>query len=173
MSKTYTVLFLFALTACGGAKNDDSGGPSDEALAAGLWAAMDGYTSWNQISTWEGIQPSHDGTHGAYVQIWADDDALAALEAGEPVPDGAILVKEGYSDVDGTPTGTLTAPRVTAMQKIEGYAPDDGDWFWARYFGDTGEIDSIAGQSSACTGCHSADPDADYVWFDDVEPSAE
>ena len=165
MQNRTVALFVLALTACGA--------PSDEELAASLWETIEGFESWNEPAGWEGIVPSFDGTHGDFVQIWIDDATLNALENDEEIPDGATLVKCGYADADGTPVSSSSGHRLTAMQKIDGYDGEHGDWFWARYDGSTGEVDGFAGQESACYGCHSADPDGDWVWFDDVEPGDE
>ncbi len=143
-------LSLFALIACDGgekpldtAGTDSAGGTSDEEIAEQLWTDISGYSSWSQYDPWLGVQPS-SSPHGPYVQIWVNDAAVSSL--GGTVSDGGILVKESYDTVDGEATG------VTLMAKIEGYAPDDGDWFWASY-GTDGSV-SKAGVESACTGCH-------------------
>lgn len=152
------------LAACGD-KGDDTGsdggtdGSSDEAIAADLWTAMSGYSSWSQLDDWSGVVASADGTHGAYVQIWANDLAYDALVAGSAVPDGGIVVKEGYNDEAGTDLNGITA-----MQKITGYDADNGDWFWAMY--DTAGAASVTGAASGCYGCHSAYDD--YTAFDNL-----
>ena len=141
------------------ASEDDTGGDADAALAAELWSDMDGYASWWQDAEWTGIQPSDDGTHGDYVQIWfntAVADTLGAAAGGD-MPDGAILVKEGYDDEAGA-----TVAGLTAMRKIAGYAPDGGDWFWAKFDPATGEV-LKAGEDDSCSGCHLAGQD--YVRF--------
>jgi hypothetical protein len=159
-------LFAFALTL-------SCAGPTDEELAEELWQSIDGFMSWNEPAGWEGIVPSSDGTHGPYVQIWIDDLTLNALDSGSEIPDGAKLVKCGYSDAEGNPVSDSLGHSLTAMWKIDGYDPDHGDWFWARFDGTTGEVATFAGQESACYSCHSADPDSDWVWYDDVEPGEE
>jgi hypothetical protein len=143
-------------------KGSDSGlesGSDDAAIADDLWSSMSGYSSWSQLESWSGVVASTDGTHGAYVQIWANDLAYEALVAGTAVPDGGIVVKEGYSDETGA---DLTG--VTAMQKITGYDADSGDWFWAKY--DTAGAASVTGAASGCYGCHSVYDD--YTAFDNL-----
>ena len=77
-----------------------------------------------------GVSASEDGTHGASVQIWMNDLAADAIAAGDgaDMPEGAILVKEGYGSEDGAANG------ITVMAKESGWG-DDG-WFWAKYAGD-------------------------------------
>ena len=158
----FFLLFLFGLAGC----NDKTGGDSgdsvdpDSTLAAELWEAISGYSLWAQHPDFQGIQESVDGTHGAYVQVWYDSSAEEAILAGTEIPDGGILVKQGYADAEGSELGNLTV-----MWKVEGYDPDNADWFWARYTPDTGEV-TLAGAVSACSDCHkSQDVDDDLVLF--------
>ena len=163
-----TSLITILAFGCGAKDGADSGQSEDEAIAAELWEAIDAFESWSEPAGWEGIVPSEDGTHGPYVQIWSDSATLAALTAGEPVADGSILVKCGFEDAEGATVGD-EGHALTAMQKIEGYDPDHGDWFWAKFDPNTGEA-LTAGSASGCYGCHEAlDPDADGVIFDDLE----
>jgi hypothetical protein len=80
--------------------------------------------------------------------------ALSAIEGGTELPGGAIVVKENFM-----PDSSLAA--ITVMHKVPGYAPEAGDWFWAKYLPDgTAEA---AGRVAGCTGCHGANADADYL----------
>lgn len=62
------------------------------------------------------------------------------------MPDGAIIVKENY----GPDQQKLVA--VTPMYKVEGYNPDAGNWFWAKYAPD-GSVQA-AGKVDSCIECH-------------------
>ena len=98
---------------------------------AALWqhiTVTNPYTGWGY---WPGKFGIYEGTrpHGAKLILYANGPALKAARAGTPMPYGAILVKENYG-VDGK---KLMA--VTPMFKVEGYNPDAGDWFWAKYDG--------------------------------------
>jgi len=88
------------------------------------------------------------------VQIWLNTGALDTVEAaaGDTMPTGAILVKEGYDDAAGS---SLRA--VTAMKKINNYNGSAGDWFWAQFDGD-GNV-SAAGKVSSCISCHESGQD--------------
>ncbi len=149
------------LAACGDkdADSGDSLSGEDAQLAEDLWTAMSGYSGWSQLESWTGVVASADGTHGPYVQIWANDLAYDALVAGTAVPDGGLVVKEGYDDEAGT-----ALRGISAMQKITGYDADSGDWFWAMYDASSGAA-SQAGSVSGCYGCHSAYDD--YTAFDE------
>lgn len=184
----YETLFLIlglALAGCdGGTTKDDTGTtdgedtdddttdtddpadpPTDAERAADLWTAISGYESWAQVGPWTGIQESSDGTHGAYVQIWANTTAAGdydAVAAGTQASfsDGAIFVKRAYTADD---VATLQ-PQTIVMQKIDGYASATGDWFWAIY--DADGMASPAGDVDMCTGCHAAGDDYSRVATD-------
>jgi hypothetical protein len=163
-----TLSLLFFLAACAGGEDV----PTDVERAAELWQAIDGFSDWGSLDGWGGVVPSEDGTHGPFVQIWADGDTLAALTAGDPVPDGGIIVKCGFQDESGDALVGGDGHALTAMQKIAGYDPDHGDWFWAKLSIETGEVDGFAGAEAACYGCHSStDADGDFVIFDDLGPA--
>ncbi|RME20870.1 MAG: hypothetical protein D6798_19450 [Deltaproteobacteria bacterium] len=155
-----TLALIPLLAACGDKGGDDTGGAVDADLATAqdIWSEIAGYDSWNQTADWTGIQESADGTHGSHVQIWLNDLAYDTIEAGAggDMPDGAILVKEGYSDSSGA---SLNA--ITAMKKISGFDSEHGDWFWVNYSED-GTV-NMYGSESACYGCHESGQD--YVRF--------
>lgn len=122
-----------------------------------LLDAIEGYEDWAQPTGWEGAQPSCDGTHGNYVEIWTNTlttDALAAH--ADPLPDGATLVKQGYEDDRNTPKN------LTVMRKLSGFDPDHGDWFWGQYDAEGNELAS--GAVTGCADCHAASA-GDYVLF--------
>ncbi|MCB9780912.1 MAG: cytochrome P460 family protein [Alphaproteobacteria bacterium] len=155
-----------SLVGCGDKDGDtgvgDDGDSKDDAnlaTAQALWTEIDGYEGWSQTADWIGIQPSVDGTHGDYVQIWANTTAYGTITGGGggDMPDGAVLVKEGYDDETGS---TLTG--ITVMKKVDGFDADNGDWFWAKYQAD-GTIE-LYGSVSGCSGCHSSGQD--YVQFE-------
>jgi len=158
------LVFLFA---CGEKSTGDTGSDLDTERAADLWQAIDGYESWGTVEGWEGLVESVDGTHGDFVQIWGNEVALTALAGDAAIPDGGIFVKRGYADAKAAPLSDQET--VTVMQKIDGFDSENGDWFWASFYTATGDVAGVAGTSSSCSGCHSVDPDGDFVWFDDLE----
>lgn len=117
-----------------------------------LWTRIEGYSSWDQAEPWAGIQPSSDGTHGAYVQIWLNEAAMASVGLDEAAED-SILVKEGYDDAEGaSPRGNLTVMWKTLDVEL----PETG-WYWANFTLE-GEVNT-SGEPGACTGCHSSGSD--------------
>jgi hypothetical protein len=96
-------------------------------------------------------QPSDGGPHGAFVDIYVNDvveDALAAGDAIERWPEGAIIVKDGWGDATGTDYEYLAF-----MERRS-----DG-WFWAEYRG-SGRLVSAGLNDSTCAGCHAAGQDS-------------
>lgn len=135
---------------------------SDDDLAADLWDAIADRASWDQPSKWQGVQPSNDlSPHGPYAEIHGN--SIAAANFGATHDDGAVLTKDIFEDADGT-----MARNVFAMQKIDGYDPDNGDWFWVRYDLDGSAV--AAGAVGGCYGCHEDGTDHSFV---DLEPGSD
>jgi len=160
---------LAALTACGN-KGEDSGGDGgnelsaeDQAYADALWASMSGYDTWAQSGEWVGVQPSLDGTHGDYVQIWINAAGEATLTAasGGDMAEGTIIAKEGYTDEAGADLRFIAV-----MQKITGYDADNGDWFYAVYNADGSVVNAGQNAVGQCVACHSSGQDSvrAYTW---------
>jgi LPXTG-motif cell wall-anchored protein len=58
------------------------------------------------------------------------------------------------------------------MYKVEGYNPEGGDWFWAKYQPD-GSVDA-AGKVASCAGCHlgiADNKDGILRWGFEAEPA--
>lgn len=72
------------------------------------------------------------------------------------MPNGAIVIKENY----GKDQETLMA--ITPMYKVDGYNPDAGDWFWAKY-GPEGKI-MASGKIQGCIDCHKNKKDQDWLF---------
>ena len=126
----------------------------DTELAEEVWLEMSDLQT-GTASEWEGIVASNM-SHGDFVQIWINTSAFEALSNGEEVPDGGIIVKESFTDAEGT-----QLENYTVMKKISDYNPDAADWFWANLGGD-GSV-NIAGAPTVCTCCHSSTED--YLQF--------
>lgn len=113
------------------------------------------YEKWAFWPGHEGIYPGKS-PHGAFLKLYANAPAIEAAKAGQPMPEGAIIVKENY----GKDKKTLMA--ITPMYKIEGYNPDGGDWYWAKYGAD-GKV-AAAGKPKGCITCHSVQKDKDWLF---------
>lgn len=132
-----------------------------DTTAASLWSYLQevGYSeSWK---LWPGKGELYPGTepHGMLLSTYLNGPASDAVTGSAgTLPDGAIVVKENYR-----PDSTLAA--VTVMYKRQGYAPEHGDWFWAKFLPD-GTVDAggkAAGRVQGCIGCHGQASDNDYI----------
>lgn len=124
-----------------------------EALAEEVWADMAGYETWGQADPWTGIQPTSDGSHGDYVQIWLDDTALASLGAAEAAV-GSTVVKRAYADAEGAEP----AAGLTVMRKLDSEAVAETGWLWIALNAESGVI-SKAEDSGGCASCHASGTD--------------
>jgi len=134
-----------------------TGSKVPEPEADALWSYITethNYTNWKFFPGYEGMYPGNS-PHGAHLKLYANDVAYEAAKKGEPMPDGAILVKENY----GKDKKTLMA--ITPMYKSAGYNPEAGDWFWAKLGPDGKSL--AAGKVDSCIGCHKQMGGGDYV----------
>ena len=98
-----------------------------------------------------------DTHQGMMVRTHLDPTAMQAYQnKAFPYANGAEVVKEGHMGADG-PVSALFI-----MKKIEGYDPENGDWFYAMANGDgmVGE----QGRMQMCISCHGAARDKDFIY---------
>ena len=132
------------------------GTEEDQSTAGVLRTEMEGYQQWAQFEGYPGIQKSKSKVHGKYVATYIN--AIAARNPTD-LAFGSIIVKANYAKKD-----VSTLKSTTVMKRIEGYDPENGDWFWARYAAD-GEL-THSGKVSMCLDCH-FDADDDFVFLND------
>jgi len=156
-------VFLLAavLIACGGGTGMMSNGGKDmpSPKADAVWTYIKKTKPYTQWDFWPGKEGMYPGQspHGAFLKLYANPVAIQAAMAGTTeMPAGALIVKENYAK-DGK---TLAA--VTPMYKVDGYNPDAGDWFWAKY-GPDGKVQA-AGKVDSCINCHAAKKQNDYIF---------
>jgi len=102
--------------------------------------------------------------HGMKVKLYANRTATANKDE---FGSGSILIKENF-DASGE---KLMA--VTVMYRSKGFAPDSGDWYWAKYEPD-GNISMmnkmpISGRVGMCIDCHSSAGGKDFVFANDKQ----
>ena len=132
------------------------GTPEDQSSASSLWDEIADHRDWGFFAEHVGIQPG-ESPHGDFIATYINSIASSNQEAP---PLGSILVKENYSDDD-----ISTLDSYTVMKRIDGYDPDNGDWFWARYNSE-GTL-THSGKVAMCSDCHfDADGD-DFVFLND------
>ncbi len=134
----------------------DEGMPETEAEDFWNYITMENpYTDWKQ---WPGMEGMYEGQspHGAYLKLYLNDVAYNAVKNDKELPYGSILVKENY----GKDKEKLMA--VTPMYKSEGFNPDAGDWFWAKY-GTDGKA-MASGKVQSCIDCHMKVKDKGWIF---------
>ncbi len=96
--------------------------------------------------------------HGGYMKLFVNEIALKAAQRSEagPMPEGATLVMEDYA----RDRESLLA--ITVMHKVSGFAPEQGDWFWASYSPD-GKVKE-AGKAQSCIDCHRSKKFNDWIF---------
>jgi len=145
------------------------GGEDDVAYADSLWDVMEGYTGWeSQTEVMDGGSP-----HGALVRIYTNTLQILGVEV-------YVIVKDNYGGEDATIETVSAAPAdylvaVTVMaQREPGYDPENGDWYWAKYF-PAGSLDvnpagvPLAGRvakgaDTGCIACHASAEGGDYLF---------
>ena len=149
--KRWWMVFIAALTLGAAAQ---TGG-----AAEALWEFMHIQVyplSWHYVPGEPAGKYPGGAPHGAILRTFSNDIAFDALSAKAfPLPEGAIIVKENY-----TPDGELAA--ITVMQKIAGFNPAGGDWFWAKYAPD-GAVQA-SGKVGGCIGCHAQKKASDWIF---------
>jgi hypothetical protein len=128
-----------------------------DTAGAALWTYLESadyranWALWpDKGELYEGQQP-----HGALLTTYLNPRAYEALTgAAGSMPAGAIIVKENYM-----PDSTLAA--TTVMYKVEGYDPDNNNWYWLKRLAD-GTIE-VEGRGAGCIACHTAQRENDMI----------
>lgn len=125
-----------------------------------VWTALHDadYRSWGTFPRrepgfYEGTRP-----HGALLRLYVND---VAAENFLGLPHGTVIVKENWVDEE-------TLRSIAVMRRIDGFAPDSGDWWYARYEPDgsvaTENGERLVGDVPSCGGCHRAAEGGDWVY---------
>ncbi|MBL8820441.1 MAG: cytochrome P460 family protein [Planctomyces sp.] len=126
------------------------------------WLQQAQYRNWAPPAGVTGEAYAGQSPHGDMVKLYANRTAVATADS---LPVGSMIVKENFGP-DGT---TLMA--VTLMYRVEGFDPEHGDWYWAKYEAD-GQVSrmdgmAVAGTVGMCIDCHSSAAGNDYSFAND------
>ncbi len=126
----------------------------------------EGYREWTHVKSMviEKGHPLYDSFGGIH-HIYANAKALAAMKAGGPYPDGAVLVFDLLEAVKTEDHAIVEGARkvVGVMQKDSKRFAATGGWGFEGFKGDTRER-AVTDAETACFGCHAAKKDQDYVF---------
>ncbi len=158
-------LTLEAADGNGKAEVDSAGygnnaGPSGEGLRKLIYKQ----TPYQKWALWPGKGKLYKGSepHGAYITVYVNDTALQSIKTAKGMADNSIVLKENY-------TADKKLASVTVMQKVKGYNPEGGDWFWVRFSPDSKVTHE--GKVMMCLGCHTAVKANDYIYIGMVAPA--
>jgi cytochrome c553 len=152
--------------------------PGQEGIAAGVLDGMLPAFPADYKSSFVRYHVIDFANRGQVRHYWANAASAAAAKAGEPLPDGAMMLVEVFKaklGADGKPVtgadGHFEADALTvytAMQKIAGAGAtvpgimSNGDWRYAVF---TAEGSHKAGTNEAkCLACHKPEDARDYVF---------
>lgn len=134
-------------------------------VAERLWEQISGtadYKNWPLLQG-SSVQQDSDAPHGDFATI-----RFSGPNAESPVS-GDILVKELWVEEENQPQA------LTVMLKLDGFDPDNSNWFYAKYQLDgtlattptgmplAGAMEPAPG--AACRGCHRDAPGNDFQWL--------
>lgn len=143
------------------------GGEEDQSYAAGLWQAMTDRDLAGENAVQAFPYPGTD-PHGMMLETFYTEATIDGHS-------GDLVIKRNYGPEGVTVDQVLGArdahlASVTVMfRRADGYAPDSGDWFWAKYLPD-GSLDQapdgtpLAGLAQGCIGCHAGADGGDYLF---------
>ena len=132
----------------------------DRTQARALEHEIAGYDKWRTPDWVAGYQTSLHPLP-AYVRYYVNDIGMSDID--HP-PDGSIFVKEQFDE-------DKKFLNLTVMKKIDGYDPDNGDWYWAitdasRKVTNAGKLNSS--WTSSCIDCHKrGDGGGDLLFVND------
>lgn len=120
---------------------------------------LEPYKKWQ---TWPGKGEMYKGTepHGSLLTTYVNDKAFKSISNMKGMANNSIIVKENYA-----PNKKLVA--VTAMYKVSGYDPENGDWFWVKYDADFNVLEE--GKVKGCLACHGTEKDNDFIFTGKVK----
>ncbi|MDC7234207.1 MAG: cytochrome P460 family protein [Spirochaetales bacterium] len=132
-----------------------------------LWERISEEAPYEDYSQWpghEGLQPGQS-PHGAWHRVYANKPLVDALPVADgTAPYGTIIVKENF-------TSSRELDKLTVMAKVEGYNPENNDWFWAM-LSPEGEV-LAEGSPGGCISCHSGMKYNDYIIIKNLDESLE
>ena len=143
-----------------GGMNPGVGGQQELAIAGQLLGEITDYPAWPGLATQLGVVPSM-APHGPFAQYYVN--SIAAADPAT-LPAGSIVIKRNLMTQDPN-----SIDSVTVMQRIAGYNPAGGDWFWMKLTA-SGTVASndagvqLAGAVGPCIDCHTMAVGGDFVF---------
>ncbi len=161
MNKITAFILLFCLVllfSCDKKEEVDYGPLTKENISGeSLWKRITeetDYTNYDFYPNHKGLLPGQ-APHGVLHKVYINNTLSDALPIEErTAPFGTIIVKENY-------TADETLAAYTLMAKVDGYNPEHGDWFWAKY--SSKGVVQAEGTPDGCISCHAGMKQNDYI----------
>ena len=122
-----------------------------------LWERIAQTFDYHSYSYWPGHKGVREGQapHGPFHSIYINRTLRESLPDSDAIAEiGSIIVKDSLNA-----SRELTS--ITVMVKVDGYDPDNGDWFWAKY-SPVGTVQA-EGSPKGCIACHAGMAHNDYI----------
>ncbi|PKL10110.1 MAG: hypothetical protein CVV51_00265 [Spirochaetae bacterium HGW-Spirochaetae-7] len=126
-------------------------------------SVISGYQNWHKVNavtlsgdptgSLRGVHLARNGLREIYVNPVGEAVSIAGGEDPLPYPEGTVLLKETFKDVDGK-KGKLTDIFVM-VKRDANYNPENNNWEYIR-LNSTGKI-TTQGTVAMCIECHQVD----------------
>ncbi|NUN22284.1 MAG: cytochrome P460 family protein [Candidatus Jettenia caeni] len=135
----------------------------DKIHAQMLWHYITRENPYKNYPAWPGKEGFYESTMppGNILKLYINELALdTVLHKKGVFPDGALLIKENYTD-----NGELFL--ITVMYKAKGFNPAGHNWYWVKYKPD-GEA-RLEGKVDVCISCHVGVAGNDYAFTGSIK----
>ncbi|MGQ3684497.1 MAG: cytochrome P460 family protein [Candidatus Loosdrechtia sp.] len=164
--RTVTALCMFCalLIPYGGKVSGEMFGNKDSVNAQLLWRYITEENPYrDNYPQWPGKEGFYESTMppGNILKLYINDIAFDTVVNKRGVfPDGALLIKENYTD-------NKELFLITVMYKAKGFNPAGHDWYWIKYKPD-GEA-RLEGKVDICINCHIGVAGNDYIFTGNIK----
>lgn len=146
------------------AAQDAANQTKEESFAQKLWTYLEKAEYETKYKPWPGAENEFfpgKSPHGAHLKVYVNEKLT---ENPDDPPHQAIIVKNNY-----TPEKELDA--ITVMYRVDGYDPENKNWYWVKYLpdGKVAEMNGmkLSGKVEGCINCHSSAEGGDYIFMND------
>ena len=128
-----------------------------------LWKHITIEYPYQKYPSWPGKEGFYESTMppGNILKLFVNDIALDTIVNKKGIfPDGALLIKENYTD-------DRKLFLITVMYKVKGFYPAGHDWYWVKF--KPGGDARLEGKVDACIDCHVGVAGNDYVFTGNIK----
>lgn len=125
-----------------------------------------GYRNWTHVkSMWIGPEHALATPFAGLHHVYVNETGRVALEAGRPLPDGAVMVFD-LLEAPLSDASIAEGPRklVGVMTKDKAAYPATGGWGFEAFSGDSTTSRLVTDGGASCFSCHVARQPTDYLF---------